>query len=433
MAELPMFPLGTVLFPHGLLPLHVFEPRYRLMTKRVLQGDQEFGVVLIERGSEVGGGDARFDVATLARVVRAQELPDGRYALTAAGIRRVRVAGWLSDDPYPRAYVEPIAEVEGADPLSARTRMVEAFAGVVELARRIDARIASPPTFDADPGRAAYEAAAHAPIGPLDAQQLLAAADTTTRLVLLTELLDEQADQLRATTRPRVTQVTRQHSVGTLRAMTSFDEEQARARLGNERARVEGLIENLRSEGLDQEEADQSGDITHYDQHPADSGSETFEREKDLAILEGLESELAEIEAALAAARRGHVRRRRGDGQADRPRSARRDPDRAYERLQRQVVIVRLRLFATAREAAGCSADTLEVADGSSLDEALAVAVERYGATFADVLAGAGVWVNGDEPPAGAATTLRDGDEVAVLPPVSGGGAVHALPDQELA
>jgi uncharacterized protein len=70
-AAMPMFPLGTVLFPHALLPLHVFEPRYRLMTRRVLAGDGELGVVLIERGSEVGGGDTRFGVGTVARVVRA--------------------------------------------------------------------------------------------------------------------------------------------------------------------------------------------------------------------------------------------------------------------------------------------------------------------------------------------------------------------------
>ncbi|MET1002223.1 MAG: LON peptidase substrate-binding domain-containing protein, partial [Acidimicrobiia bacterium] len=51
-----MFPLGSVLFPHALLPLHVFEPRYRVMMRHCLEGDKEFGVVLIERGSEVGGG-----------------------------------------------------------------------------------------------------------------------------------------------------------------------------------------------------------------------------------------------------------------------------------------------------------------------------------------------------------------------------------------
>jgi RNA polymerase-binding transcription factor DksA len=77
------------------------------------------------------------------------------------------------------------------------------------------------------------------------------------------------------------------------------DESEARQVLERERTRVAGLIADLRSEGLDEEESAQSGELTHYDQHPADQASDTFEREKDLAILEQLESELAEIEAAL--------------------------------------------------------------------------------------------------------------------------------------
>jgi RNA polymerase-binding transcription factor DksA len=81
--------------------------------------------------------------------------------------------------------------------------------------------------------------------------------------------------------------------------MTSIDPDHARQRLQQERDRVSSLIAGLRSEGLDEEEAAQTGELTHYDQHPADQGSETFEREKDLAILESLEADLAEIEAAL--------------------------------------------------------------------------------------------------------------------------------------
>src|SRR6476646_7825142 len=107
---IPMFPLGTVLFPHALLPLRVFEPRYRVMTERVLKAEREFGVVLIERGSEVGGGDTRFDVGTVARVVRAQELPDSGYALATVGLRRIRVTRWLPDDPYPLAEVTDVVE-----------------------------------------------------------------------------------------------------------------------------------------------------------------------------------------------------------------------------------------------------------------------------------------------------------------------------------
>jgi RNA polymerase-binding transcription factor DksA len=87
--------------------------------------------------------------------------------------------------------------------------------------------------------------------------------------------------------------------MGTVKGMTeNIDAAQARQRLESERERVSGLISTLRDE-VGTSESDQLGELADYDQHPADQGSETFEREKDLSILEGLESELAEIEAAL--------------------------------------------------------------------------------------------------------------------------------------
>jgi Lon protease-like protein len=197
--SVPMFPLGTVLFPYALLPLHVFEPRYRIMMRHVLDGDREFGVVLIERGSEVGGGDIRFDVGTLARIVQLAELPDGRFAISTVGLRRIRVRQWLDDDPYPRAEIEAIDEpVPTPAARVARERVVDVFARVAALARRIDARIGDPPEFDRDPVRASYEAASAAPIGPLDAQQLLAIEDAATRLELLASMLDEREVELRA-------------------------------------------------------------------------------------------------------------------------------------------------------------------------------------------------------------------------------------------
>src|ERR1019366_10529845 len=101
MTPLPMFPLGTVLFPHAVLPLHIFEPRYQALTEHCLAADSTFGVVLIERGSEVGGGDQRFTVGTRTRIVHAEHLDDGRWVLVTVGETRLRVKRWLPDDPYP--------------------------------------------------------------------------------------------------------------------------------------------------------------------------------------------------------------------------------------------------------------------------------------------------------------------------------------------
>jgi RNA polymerase-binding transcription factor DksA len=77
------------------------------------------------------------------------------------------------------------------------------------------------------------------------------------------------------------------------------DTQRARRRLEAEQGRVEGLIQSVRGEFGDGSENDATSELAHYDQHPADMGSETFEREKDLSILEQLEAELAEIQAAL--------------------------------------------------------------------------------------------------------------------------------------
>jgi Lon protease-like protein len=200
MAPCPMFPLGTVLFPHALLPLHVFEPRYRVMTRHCLDGDREFGVVLIERGSEVGGGDARFDIGTVARIVQAAEAPDGRWALTAVGVQRARVLEWLPDDPYPRADIEAIDEpAPAADDGARRARVVATLDEVLDLWRQVDPRVnTARPEIASDPVRASFELAACAPVGPLDAHALLCAVDASARFELLESLLRERADELRA-------------------------------------------------------------------------------------------------------------------------------------------------------------------------------------------------------------------------------------------
>ncbi len=107
--RLPMFPLSAVLFPHASMPLHVFEPRYRDLMRDCLAGDARFGIVLIERGSEVGGGDERSALGTRGVISRAAELPDGRWVLEITGEALIVVEEWLPDDPYPVALVRDAA------------------------------------------------------------------------------------------------------------------------------------------------------------------------------------------------------------------------------------------------------------------------------------------------------------------------------------
>lgn len=194
-----MFPLGTVLFPNMMLPLHVFEPRYRTMLERVIDGDGEFGVVLISRGHEVGGGDLRTDIGTVARVVRAERLDAERWLVIAVGTERFRVERWLPDDPYPRAEVvtlpeshEDRAATEGFATLEPRLRRVLALQA--ELGQDN-----VPATFEIadDDEVACWQAAILSPLNSFDAQQVLRIDSCSERLLLVDALLSDAEELLR--------------------------------------------------------------------------------------------------------------------------------------------------------------------------------------------------------------------------------------------
>ena len=196
MGPLPMFPLGTVLLPSMVLPLHIFEPRYRQLARDCLAGDGEFGVVLIERGSEVGGGDVRTMVGTVARVVEAVELPDGRYALGTVGTRRIRVRAWLDDDPYPRADVEDWDDAEAGPALAdevdgVATQLRRVLAAYAELGASVSPVL---PDLSDDLVLATYQLVALSPVGPADRQALLAAPTPDERVVGLAQLLVEEQE-----------------------------------------------------------------------------------------------------------------------------------------------------------------------------------------------------------------------------------------------
>lgn len=187
-----MFPLGSVLVPSAGLPLHVFEPRYRALVRDCMAGDRELGVVLIARGSEVGGDDVRTDVGTVARIVEATELPDGRWAMVGVGVRRVRVRRWLPDDPYPVAEVEDWPDpAPGPGHTAALDQTIGRLRRCLGLAAEAGDP-AAPATIELseDPVLAGYQAGAVAPLGPLDQQHLLAAATPDERIDRLSTLLD---------------------------------------------------------------------------------------------------------------------------------------------------------------------------------------------------------------------------------------------------
>ncbi|HEV7623203.1 MAG TPA: LON peptidase substrate-binding domain-containing protein [Amnibacterium sp.] len=196
MRPIAMFPLGSVLFPHMPLPLRVFEPRYLSMLADILKEEpSEFGVVLIERGQEVGGGDVRVATGTLARVADL-DTADEAVLMIAQGATRFEVGEWLPDDPYPRALVRELPEPEWDGAL--RPLLGEAEALVRRVLKRLAEEDLSPwPAdvgLDGDPAAAAWQLAAIAPLNPLDQLELLRSDSfgrLLTRLVQLVTEVDE--------------------------------------------------------------------------------------------------------------------------------------------------------------------------------------------------------------------------------------------------
>jgi Lon protease-like protein len=176
MTTLPMFPLGSVLFPAMPLALQVFEERYLKMMGSVLDADEsEFGVVLIERGSEVGGGDQRFDVGTTAQVLQV-EAPEGPLQVVARGGRRFRVTKWLEEEPFPRAEVEFLEVFDPADVPGEELMLTEnVVRETLEYLAELDLSLPWPTDIElaTDPVEKAWQLAGISPLGTLDHQDLL--------------------------------------------------------------------------------------------------------------------------------------------------------------------------------------------------------------------------------------------------------------------
>lgn len=176
MLTLPMFPLGSVLFPAMPLALRVFEERYLKMMGSILDEETpRFGVVLIERGSEVGGGDKRFATGTTADVLQV-EAPDGPLQVMARGGQRFRVTQWLDDEPFPMAEIEYLPELSDEEELAMDVSNLEKT--VREALTYLDEENLQPVwpadiELSEDLVERTWQLTGISPLGPLDHQDLL--------------------------------------------------------------------------------------------------------------------------------------------------------------------------------------------------------------------------------------------------------------------
>jgi len=189
--RLPLFPLGTVLFPGTPLPLHVFEPRYRALVEDLLAGPEprSFGVVAIREGHEVGADSVRalHEVGCVAVLQEVQRAPDGRYGLLTLGGRRFRLLDVDRSRAYLQADVQLLDEPDGGDQADEwATKARTALAAYAEV------RGATAGPLPAEPTALSYAVAAALAVDLPERQALLAAADTTVRLQAEVALLSRE-------------------------------------------------------------------------------------------------------------------------------------------------------------------------------------------------------------------------------------------------
>jgi uncharacterized protein len=201
MAVMPMFPLGSVLFPYMPTALRIFEERYIVMLSELL-GDEpaEFGIVLIERGSEVGGGEQRFPIGTVARITQVQT-SEGFVGIVAQGHRRIEVLDWRPDDPYPVADVRDIPDFSVDDALRPLIDEVEKTvrATIAQASEFVEVPWPADIHLDDDPRASMWQLAAISPLGPLDQQKLLRSETAEQLLTATRELTLEAAEMLTLT------------------------------------------------------------------------------------------------------------------------------------------------------------------------------------------------------------------------------------------
>jgi len=203
---LPLFPLGTVLFPGLLLPLHIFEERYRQLVRDLTAGPEprRFGVIAIRQGRETGvdGIQALHEIGCTAALRQVKELDDGRYDIVTVGADRFRLVSVDDSRPYLQGEVDLLAEEAGEQTAAGQAARVvrDGFRAYLSaLAERGVTQI-SAPELPTDPVTLSYLVGASMIIDLSDRQTLLAEPDALHRLAAERTLLSRELTMLRTLT-----------------------------------------------------------------------------------------------------------------------------------------------------------------------------------------------------------------------------------------
>ena len=198
--ELPLFPLpDVVLFPQQLMPLHIFESRYRMLLQSVLESDKRFGIVRINPQS-----GALAEIGCCAEVLQHQTTEDGRSYVVTLGQQRFRLLNINRETPYRTAMVSWLEDepVSNQDSLSSlRDQVHKALTDVVTLTAKLQNREVELPDDLPDlPRELSFWIGAHLDQAAAEQQALLELTDTSERLKRQFEMLDHTRRQLAART-----------------------------------------------------------------------------------------------------------------------------------------------------------------------------------------------------------------------------------------
>jgi hypothetical protein len=203
---LPLFPLGSVLYPGLLLPLHIFEDRYRQLVRDLLEEPEprRFGVIAIREGSETGANSvsALYGIGCTATVRRVSEREDGRFDLVTIGADRFRLTGLDYSQPYLKGEVDLLPEETGDEAAAslAVQSVQQAFRTYIDALTTRGVTQVSVPQLPSEPVSLSYLVAASIIADLQDRQVLLAEPDALRRLRAERTLLSRETAMLRTLT-----------------------------------------------------------------------------------------------------------------------------------------------------------------------------------------------------------------------------------------